>query len=412
MGSSAAIVLSTRSHPIRSYAASNRELAEGFERYCIVRGFSEQTLRAYMDSVNRFVESLGSTSALNADRNDVRKLQAEMLKRGLCANSIQAHTAALRGFYKFLRLDDLTTNDPTLLLSYRKLPSRLPRVLLTVKEVDRMVRATETPLETAIVEVLYSTGVRVAELVAIRVEDIKFVDPGVIRIKQGKGNKDRNVYFVRKAADAIRAYLGDRRSGFLFEAPARTGAFFKRGHSWHCRFHENGRRHKVWLGRVRDSHSPDVDKIKELRATGLSLREIAKRTGLPRETTRRVWHRPDSYRYLTEAEARVKFEGLRAEAPGFHPMQCRPYPERTIRQIVYRLASRANIPGVHPHAFRRAFATHMLERDADLRVVQELLGHESLSSTMRYLNLSVLKLKEVHERCHPRSNGDNHGKKQ
>src|SRR4029077_10664797 len=96
----------------RSYAQSNRELAEAFERYLIARGFSPPTLRAYMDSVNRYVEMLHSTRVVDAQRKEIREFQASLLKRGLHPNSLRLHTIALRGFHKFISLSGLTKHDP------------------------------------------------------------------------------------------------------------------------------------------------------------------------------------------------------------------------------------------------------------------------------------------------------------
>jgi site-specific recombinase XerD len=352
---------------VQSHAESNRELAEAFERYLISRGFSPPTLRAYMDSVNRYVEMLGSVSVVDAERREIREFQTALLNRGLSANSLRLHTIALRGFHKFIRLSGLTKHDPTLLLSSRKLPGRIPR-FLTVKEVDKLLAACETPLERAVVEVMYSTGVRISELVSIRIEDMTFSSPGVIRIIRGKGNKDRIVLFGSKADAAIKAYLGDRRTGFLFEAPARIGELLKRKgneRSWHGRYYTNGIQRGVRLGRVAD---------------------------------------------MSEAEARQELDRFLSQTPGFTPHPARKYESRSIRLLLTRLAHRAKIPGVHPHCLRRAFATHLLEGGADLRVVQELLGHVNLTTTTLYTRFSNADLKKIHTRCHP--HGDEHAKEE
>jgi integrase/recombinase XerD len=360
--------------PIPSFTRGNRDLAEAFERYLISRGFSPPTRRAYLDSVNRYVEMLHSMSVVEAGRREIREFQGSLLQRGLSSNSLRLHTIALRSFNKFLRLSGLTKHDPTLLLSPRKLPGRIPR-FLTLEEVETLIAACETPLEKAIAEVMYSTGVRISELVSIRVDDITFSSPGVIRIVAGKGNKDRIVLFGSKADNAIRAYLGDRRTGFLFEAPARTGEFIEpllrdgashrrpNRHTWSARYYANGVQRLLRLGKVRD---------------------------------------------MSEAEARQKLDRVLAETPGFTPHPTRQYNKRSIRLLLERLAHRAKVPGVHPHCLRRAFATHLLEGGADLRVVQELLGHVNLTTTMLYTRFSNADLKKIHTRCHPRANGDEH----
>jgi integrase/recombinase XerD len=347
--------------PERSFAKSNRQLVESFENYLVALGMAAPTRRSYLDSVGRFIEVLGSKDAAEADRGDIRRFQSTLLAKGLHANSLRLHIGGIRAFSKFLRLGGLTRHDPTLLLSHRKVGSRVPRVL-TVKEVERLVAAGETPLERAIVEVLYSTGVRVSELVTIRIEDIDFSEPtGVIRVRRGKGDKDRIVLFGRNAADAMRCYLGDRRTDFLFEHSERTGEFFRCQASWYGRFYVGRDQREVRLGKLHD---------------------------------------------LSEAQAREKFERVKAETPGFRPLPRRPYPARTIRAILDRVAFRAKVAGVHPHALRRAFATHMLEGGADLRAIQDLLGHVNVTTTTIYTNLSASDMKKVHDRCHPHASGD------
>jgi site-specific recombinase XerD len=236
----------------------------------------------------------------------------------------------------------------------------VPRVL-TVEEIERLIAASNTPLERAVVEVLYSTGVRLSELIALRVEDITFSEPGVIRVNRGKGDKDRIVLFGRRAAAAIEEYLNGRTTGFLFKAPARTGEFFGDHASWYARFCAYGQQRTVRLGKIRD---------------------------------------------LPEDEARAKFERLKNETPGFSAHPAGPYNARSIRRLLKHLAFRAKVAGVHPHAFRRAFATHTLENGADLRAIQDLLGHVNVTTTMIYTNLSAANLRTVHDRFHPHAKGD------
>jgi site-specific recombinase XerD len=352
---------SDSSVPVRSFAQKNLYLVEDFERYLIALGRSSATRRAYLDAVGRLVEVLGSKDAAELDRGDVRRLQSELLAKGLTANSIRVHVAGVRVFARFLRLAGLTIHDPTLLLTHRKLPSRVPRVL-TVEEVERLIAACEAPLEKAVVEVLYATGVRVSELVALRVDDITFSAPGVIRVHRGKGDKDRIVLFGSRADAAIKAYLGDRRTGFLFEPPARLGCVTRnRYSSWSGLFYVDGVQRSITLGKI------------------------------------------DS---MTESEARQELDRILAKTPGFHTHPAGPYDPRSIRLLLARLASRARVAGVHPHSLRRAVATHMLESGADLRAIQELLGHENVSSTAIYTNLSVSKVSEVYKSCHPHAEGE------
>ena len=104
--------------------------------------------------------------------------------------------------------------------------------------------------------------------------------------------------------------------------------------------------------------------------------------------------------FPTREDARREFDRLLANMPGFKVLPARPYWPNPIRDLLNRLAHRAGIDHVHPHALRRSMACHMLASGGDLRAIQELLGHTSLSTTMRYTHLTAEDLKRVHEKCH------------
>jgi site-specific recombinase XerD len=357
--------------PVRSYAVANRELVKAFERYLIARGQSASTLRAYRDSAQRLVDSLGATSVSEVDRGTIRQLQADLCDKGLESNSIRLHTCGLRSFFKFVRLTGLTNRDPTLLLSHRKVPGRLP-IVLTIDEVERLIAAAKDPFERAVPEVLYSTGVRVSEFVNLRLEDIDFAGH-VIRVKKGKGGKDRVVLFGSKGAEAMRAYLEWRPShaGFLFESPARNGCIYTRCGSWYLNYYDNRIQREIRFGSVSDIPTPEL--------------------------------------------ARKEVEAAASKIPGYRPAPARPYTPQAIREVLHRLAHRANLGRVHPHALRRAMACHMLQHGSNginLRVIQDLLGHTNLSTTMLYTHLTTEDLKRVHEKYHPHEQGGDDGEKE
>jgi site-specific recombinase XerD len=354
--------------PIRSYAETNRALVAAFENYVSTRGFSPQTIRAYMETVSRFVEQMGSASVAAADRSVIRSFLGNLLSRGVSSNTIAKQTFALRSFFKFIQLSGLTRHNPTTMLSQRKIPRRIPRVL-TIDEIDRLIAAAQNPVEAAVAEFLYATGVRVSELVAIRLENIDFAT-GVARVKKGKGGKDRIVLFGRKADAALRKMIERRHpvAGFLFEAPSRCGCIRKEHTHW-SGFYYDGERVQRYV-------------------------RIGTCSDLP-----------------TRADARRAFDRILAVSPGYRPRPPRPYTDRAIRLMVSHMGIRAGIGRVYPHALRRACATHLLEGSADLRVIQELLGHKFLSTTCLYAALSPKNLKEIHTRCHPTAGGNENEKK-
>lgn len=352
----------------RSYAASNLELSSAFSRYVSTRGFSAQTVKTYTDTVGRFIEALGSTSAVGAGRPEIRKFLGDLLGRGASANTTRKHTCALRSFFKFLQLTRLTRHDPTAMLSQRKIPRRIPRVL-TIDEVDRLIAAAKTPVEAAVAEFLYATGVRVSELIAVRLENIDFAqDPCVAHVKKGKGGKDRTVLFGPSAHAAIKKMIERQppEAGFLFEARQQNG-FLKliRG-TWYGCAYINAIQQQIRIGMVSE--------------------------------------------YRTRADARRAFDRILTMTPGYKPKPARRYNARSIRLMIARLGVRAGIGKVYPHALRRAFASHMLQDGADLRAIQELLGHERVTTTALYTSLSAIDLKTIHTRCHPTAGGNEDAK--
>lgn len=353
---------------VRSYVEANKELVAAFCRYLVTLGRSPNTIRNYNETMQRLIEFLGSASVVEADRAVLREFLGSFVSRGISAVTSHRHMGGLRAFYKFVRLAGQTVHDPTLLLSHRKMPHRLP-VVLSVEECTRLINAARDPFERAVAEVLYSTGARVSELINLRLDDIRWAtdesQPNSIRIHRGKGGKDRVALFGSKAAEAIRAYQKFRpsKAGFVFEAPARQGQVFRYGNSWAARFY--------------------VDKVQHT---------------VPIFPKRQRGPGPDN---RTRSEAQREFNRLTSRIPGFVPVPRRPYSARAIRLVIKALAHRARLGRVHPHALRRAFASHLLQRGADLRVVQELLGHKDIGATVIYTHLTIDDLKAAYEKAHP-----------
>jgi site-specific recombinase XerD len=349
---------------VQSYANGNRALAAGYRDYVVCRGFSPQTVRTYCDTIDRFVEALGSASALESDRPAIRKFLSSLLGRGASANTVRKHTCALRSFFKFLQMTRLTRHDPTLMLSQRKLPRKIPRVL-TITEIARLIAAAKTPVEAAVAEFLYATGVRVSELIAVRLENIDFAqDPCIAHVKKGKGGKDRTVLFGPPAHAAVKKMIDWRppQKGFLFEARSHEGTVHAQSGAWYGTFYDQAIQRTIRIGAVSDIPSRD--------------------------------------------QARQVFDAILAVTPGYRPKPPRPYTDRAIRLMIARMGVRASIGKVYPHSLRRAFSCHMLEDGADLRVIQELLGHARVTTTALYTSLSAMNLKEIHKRCHPKGGDD------
>ena len=296
--------------PVRSYAEDNKQLLAAFDRYLQARGSTIETRRAYSRPLARLAEAIGSQNIADIERFQIREMFTRWELKGLHANSIRLYTTSFRTFYRFLNLSGVTKQNPMLLVAHRKVPSRVPLVL-SVADVERLIAVARDPLDRAVVEVLYATGVRISEFIKLRLSDISWGDPSALRVHKGKGGKDRLVLLGKSAANAIHEYQRWRPSmyGYLFEAPPRK------------------------------------------------------------------------------------------------PERERPYHAGAIRDVLKRLAHRAGIPLIYPHALRRAFATHMLQRRANLRAVQDLLGHERVNTTMLYTTLTAEDLRRVYEDAHPHAHG-------
>jgi len=295
-----------------------KELITDFLRWLSYeKGYSPHTVTGYQHDLLEFVATLADGTAVQAiDASSVRQFVVSLHGHNNAA-TLARKLSALRSFFRFLQRQKVVAADPLAGISGPKIAQLIP-VFLTVDEVFLLL---ETPdkkdtfmaRDLAILELLYSTGMRVAELVSRNLEDLDF-EAEMLNVR-GKGNKERLVPVGRPAREAVQAWLPSRQQ--LMQERAGRGL------------------------------------VPEKEAMFLNSRGS-------RLTTRSV--------------------------------------ERMVRAY----GERAGIPQtVTPHALRHSFATHMLEMGADLRSVQELLGHASLSTTQRYTHLTLDHLAEVYDKAHP-----------
>lgn len=278
----------------RSARRKNQQLAMGFARWLYVRNLSPRTRSGYERSVRKFLDVLGADDVCMVTQQRMRIFIAEL---GGSKEVIRHHLISLGQFFRFLTVAGLIRVSPTFFLSLPKRTRSLPRCL-SEEEAKRFLRAAKSPCERALTELLYATGCRLSEIRGMRIEHVDFREK-TIRVL-GKGDKQRDVLFGRKAADTLRKYLVRRTRGFVF----------------------------------------------------------CNRQGRALNT-------------------------------------------RAIQNIVSDVARRAGLSGVHPHTLRHSFATTMLSRGADLRYVQELLGHVSVATTALYTHLATDDLIRTHRNCHP-----------
>jgi integrase/recombinase XerD len=283
----------------------------------VERRLSNHTLESYgrdLRSLALFAESSGA-EVESLDRRRLEAFVGQQRARGLSPRSVARTVAALRGFYRFLVLERRLPRSPADDVRPPRAWPALPKCLST-EEVDLLIAQPDTsvPLgvrDRAMIEVLYATGMRVSEMVAIRAADLHVDEQYLTCI--GKGNKERLVPIGEQAT------------------------------AWVQRYDREVRR-ELGVRRAGQRSSPRLF----LNARGGSLSRVG------------FW------------------------------------------KILKNHARRAGLPAVSPHVLRHSFATHLLERGADLRAIQTMLGHADLSTTQIYTHVLESRLRTVYDRFHPR----------
>lgn len=284
----------------------------------VERQLAKNTIASYRRDLEDYIlfmeeEKLGTIDAIT--RPYILSYLQKMNEEGKSARTVSRHISSIRSFHQFLLREKVTTDDPTVHLELPKLEQKLPRVL-SLEEVDRLIQAPDCSKpqgirDYALLEILYGTGMRVSELIALDVEDIH-LSMGFIRVF-GKGGKERIVPLGRKAIEACTRYMNDVRPGFIRKQRGPVDALFvnMRG----------GRLTRQGCWKLLKGHALTANIQKELT----------------------------------------------------------------------------------PHILRHSFATHLIENGADLRAVQEMLGHADISTTQIYTHVSGKRLKEVYVKFHPRA---------
>lgn len=289
-----------------------RRFAEKFANYLsIEKNFSPHTLRGYTADLNELTDFLGDKDPKLVTHLDLRRFLAELKQRNLSKRTIVRKLAAVRSFFKFLFREKHIKVNPADSIFTPKIDKQLPK-FLDAETTKRFVTAPSDsePLgmrDRAILEVLYSTGMRVSELSGLNQEDVDLI-AGAVKVR-GKGKKERIALLGRQSQLALRNYLGQRRAEGTLARPALF-----------------------------------------LNARGTRLTD------------------------------------------------------RSVRRLVDKYVKKCSIEQkISPHSIRHSFATHLLNNGADLRSVQELLGHKNLSTTQIYTHLGSQRIKEIYSKAHPRA---------
>ena len=278
-------------------------LSEYLEFIEVEKGLSENTINAYRRDLSDFLDFCANKGILGVEyitRNHLNSYLLNLRQDSLNPRSVVRKIASLRGFFKWLCANSYIQNNPALSIEQPKLPKRLPKVM-TLQEIKEIFHSNLNSRENLIVELLYDCGLRVSELVNLKISDIDLKSRYIQCF--GKGAKERLVPFGKKAKESLNKYLKER--DYILSKYNLN--------SKHLLINDNGR----------------------------------------------FMTRQDVYNFV-----------------------------RKLGNKIHKHIS--------PHVLRHTFATHLLENGADLRVVQELLGHSDVSTTQLYTHITKKRLKEVY----------------
>ncbi len=275
-------------------------IGEYLEYLELEKGLSQNTLDAYRRDLENFSDNLNTEDIKSVDRLMINTYVRTLREKKFAPTSIIRKVASLRGFFKWATSVGILEKNPASTLEQPKVPQRLPKVI-TVKDIEDMLRNNLTPLEHVIIELLYSCGLRVSELVNLKINDIDLASKYVRCF--GKGSKERIIPIGETAKTVVKEYL------------------------------------------------PTRDLL--IKKYNLNTKRM-----LISENGRMIT-RQDVYTFIHN-------QG----------------------KLIHK--------NISPHTLRHSFATHLLENGADLRIVQELLGHSDVSTTQLYTHISKKRLKEVY----------------
>lgn len=275
-------------------------ISEYLEYLELEKGLSQNTLDAYRRDLEDFVLKISAEELNNIDRIMINSYVRTLRENKYAPTSIIRKVASLRGFFKWAVSVGKLEKNPAATLEQPKVPQRLPKVV-TVKEIEEMLHNNLNSLEHVIMELLYSCGLRVSELVNLKVNDIDLASKYVRCF--GKGSKERIIPIGNTAKQIIQDYLPEREL-------------------------------------IIKKHNLNTKKL------------LVTESG-------RMMTRQDVYNFIHK-------QG----------------------KLIHK--------NISPHTLRHSFATHLIENGADLRIVQELLGHSDVSTTQLYTHISKKRLKEVY----------------
>ncbi len=375
---------------------SDNNHIKDFETYLkLERSLSGNTIAGYVSDVGQFMDFVGNVPPEKVNLEDIEKYLNNLYP--LAKRSQSRKISALRAFFNYLEVENgaefrahnPSWTDPTAGIDTPKITRHLPDVL-SLEEVEAILESIgpdtfEGLRNRAIVEILYSCGLRVSELVELRLSDLFFKE-GYIRVV-GKGNKQRLVPVGEYAISAVNAYLPGR-----WEVANAPGG-------------NRGRRQYVAASSLPDNFPAGHHSA--TRSLSNSSSKILSHTSSSAESLSQISSSADS---LVAKRSRTAREKSQFAAESDNTLFLNRRGGRLSRVMIFTMIKKqAKAVGImkriSPHTFRHSFATHLVENGADLRVVQQMLGHESILTTEIYTHISSQQwMKDILDH-HPQRSG-------
>jgi integrase/recombinase XerD len=378
-----------------------RDVEEFVDHARMERGFSVHTAEAYRRDLEQYVawlQSVGISSAKEVEAShvlrfahDLRAAAPDVASKGkaYAPTSIARKMASVRAWHKFLSRERNYSN-PTARLDSAKLPRRLPHVL-SPENIKSLLDAPSkmTPLgvrDRALLEMLYGSGLRASELCALRAGDFD-MEGGFVKCR-GKGRKERVVPLGEIAKKAVEDYLSFARPKLLEAADAQSSTRLK-----------NARAAQVALAKTSNSQTSN--------AQASNIQTSTAEVDGVQDTNAQMTKAQLSNTQTSNAQSSTRTAKIRARrAPQqlFVGERGAPLSRVSLGTIVKEHARRCDLPPwVSPHTLRHSFATHLLQGGADLRAIQEMLGHADIATTQIYTHVETQHLRESFRKAHPRA---------
>lgn len=291
------------------------KILDNFYEYLEEKNYSSNTILSYKKDLDQFKIYSKDMNIKNIDYEYIRKYIHFLYEKKYTSKSISRHISSLKSFFKFLMLNDVIKVNPMILISSPKIEKKLPNYL-NYNDLEKILSVPDKNdilgLRNALIlELLYSCGVRVSELVNIKLSDIDFSNNRILIL--GKGNKERFVLYGKVCSDLLEKYLNESRTKLI--------------------------------------------------------------------------KKQNDYLFLNKFGGQIT--------------------DRAIRMIIDDVIKKSSLKlKISPHTFRHTFATHLLNEGADLKIVQDLLGHENISTTGIYTHVSNERLRNTYLKAHPRAKGE------